>query len=55
MAKINGRMDAFKSKISKTNGALNVEFEYETLWTGKKSYMVTGVKSQYENLKLKYK
>jgi hypothetical protein len=39
------------SKISRAMNDINVQFESELYWNGNSSYLVTGVKNQYEKIK----
>lgn len=39
------------SKISRAMNDINIQFESELYWNGNSSYLVTGVKNQYEKIK----
>lgn len=39
------------SKITRAMNDINVQFESELYWNGNSSYLVTGVKNQYEKIK----
>lgn len=46
-----GKADTLANKNQKYTKQLNMEFEKKMYWTGHSSYLIAGIKAQYDKLK----
>ena len=51
LTRTKGKVDTLANKNQKYTKQLNMQFEKKMYWTGHSSYLVAGVKAQYDKLK----